>query len=72
VLASELMINNGAVANLIREGKVQNIYSVMETHAREGMHTLDKSLKQLYLGGEISREEARRRMKNPGLLDTGG
>lgn len=70
VLASELMINNGAVANLIREGKVQNIYSVMETHAKEGMHTLDKSLKKLYLQGQIERNEARRRMKNPGLLET--
>jgi twitching motility protein PilT len=68
VLATELMIKNSAVANLIREGKVQNIYSVIETHAKQGMHTLDKSLKRLYLSGQITREEAQRRMKNPGQL----
>ena len=68
VLASELLIKNNAVANLIREGKVQNIYSVMETHAKQGMHTLDKSLKNLYLNGQITRYEAQRRMKNPSHL----
>jgi twitching motility protein PilT len=69
VLASELLLNNPAVANLIREGKIQNIYGVMETAGKLGMWTMDANLKDLYLGGEIDREEARRRMKNPQLLD---
>ncbi len=69
VVATELLINTGAVANLIREGKAHAIYSVMETQAKEGMHTLDTSLKNLYLKGRITYEEAKARMKNPATLD---
>jgi len=69
VLATELLLNNAAVANLIREGKIQNIYGVMETQGRIGMYTMDACLKDLYLRGIIERQEARRRMKNPQLLD---
>jgi twitching motility protein PilT len=61
--------NNAAVANLIRDGKTHQIYTVMETHARDGMVTLDASLKDLYLTGQIAYEEARRRMRNPSLLE---
>jgi twitching motility protein PilT len=68
VLATELLLNNAAIANLIREGKVQGIYGIMETQARAGMHTMDANLKDLYLKGVIEHEEARRRMKNPQLL----
>jgi twitching motility protein PilT len=63
------MCNNAAVANLIREGKTQQIYGVMETQARVGMYTMDFNLKDLYLRGLVEREEARRRMRNPQLLD---
>jgi len=69
VLATELLFNNAAVANLIREGKAQNIYGIMETQARIGMHTMDSSLKKLYFDGVVSREETKRRMKNPQALD---
>jgi len=69
VLATELMLINAAIANLIREGKVQNMYGVMETQAKIGMWTMDANLKDLYLRGLIERDEARRRMKNPQLLD---
>ena len=67
-VASELLINNPASAHLIREGKTHHLYSVMETHGREGMHTLDLSLKGLYLRGAITKEEALRRMRNPDAL----
>jgi len=70
VLASELLLNNAAVANLIREGKTTGIYGVMETQAKLGMYTMDSSLKGLYLKGLVTREEARRRMRNPQLLDS--
>ena len=69
LLALEIMTNTSAVSNLIREGKVHQIYSVMETHAREGMTTLDNSLKDLYLKGLITQDEARSRMRNPAALD---
>ena len=68
VAATEVMINNSAVANLIREGKTHSIYSVMETHAKEGMYVLDKSIKDLYARGVITYEEAKLRMKNPQAL----
>jgi len=69
-VATELMINNSAVAHLIRDGKTHSIYSVMETHAKEGMHVMDASLKTLYLKGIITYEEAKVRMKNPQALDS--
>ena len=71
VVAVELLKNNSAAAHLIREGKIHNIYTVMETHAREGMCTMDNALKQLYLKGLITRDEAKRRMRNPQMLTMG-
>jgi twitching motility protein PilT len=70
IVATELLINTTAVANLIREGKAHAIYSIMETQAKEGMHTLDTSLKDLYLAGRITYEEAKARMRNPAALDS--
>jgi len=69
VLATELMLNNAAIANLIREDKVQNIQGVIETQSRQGMWTMDAKVKELYLQGLIERGEAERRMRNPQLLD---
>lgn len=68
ILATEILVNNAAAANLIREGKVHHLYTVMETHGREGMVSMDHALKGLYLKGAISYEEARRRMRSPSLL----
>ena len=68
----QILKNTNASAHLIREGKIHNIYTVMETSAREGMVTMDSALKQLYLAGMISRDEARRRMRNPDQLTVGG
>ncbi|MFP4500330.1 MAG: type IV pilus twitching motility protein PilT [Candidatus Hydrogenedentota bacterium] len=65
VLACELLLCNNAVANLIREGKTHQVYSVIETAHREGMSTLDRSLKLLYQKGLVSREEAAGNMKDP-------
>jgi len=69
ILAVEIMVNVPAVANLIREGKVHQIYSIMETHAREGMMTMDGALRDLYLRGKIDMDEARSRMRDPTSLD---
>jgi twitching motility protein PilT len=65
VLACEMLVNNTAVANLIREGKTHQVYSVVETSTREGMMTMDRSAKNPYNGGLISEEEALSIMKNP-------
>ena len=71
VLAVEILRNNSAVANLIREGKTHQIYSVIETHAKAGMVTLDTSIKDLYLRGLVSYEEAVAHVKNAQVLMAG-
>ncbi len=69
VPAVEVLRNTPGVAHLIRDEKTHQIYSIMETHAKDGMRTLDSALKELYLKGQIEYEEARCRMRNPVLLD---
>jgi len=58
--AYELLINNNAVANLIREGRTAEIDVVIETGAESGMIDLNHSLADLVRRGEISPEEAYR------------
>ena len=65
VLACEVLRNNSAVGNLIREAKSHQIYSIMETHSKDGMITLDYSIKQLYLRGIISYDVALNHVRNP-------
>jgi twitching motility protein PilT len=69
IAAREILLNNSAVANLIREGKIAQIKSTMETSASIGMVTLDRHIKELYQAGEISREVALRQMEDPAFLD---
>jgi twitching motility protein PilT len=69
VLAIELLVNNTAIANLIREQKIYQIYSVMETASKEGMMTMDASITKLYQAGKISLAEAKLRMKSPQTLE---
>lgn len=70
VAAREILINNSAVANLIREGKNAQIKSIIETNYSIGMVTLDKHIKQLYEAGQISREVAERNMEDMRLLES--
>ncbi len=70
VAAVEILVNNAASANMIREGKVHHLYTVMETHGKDGMVGMDHALKALYLKGAISHEEAKRRMRSPTLLNS--
>ncbi len=69
VAAREILINNPAIANLIREGKIVQIKSALETGGASGMITLDRHIKQLYQDGEISREVAIGQMEDPQLLE---
>jgi twitching motility protein PilT len=69
IVATEVMRNNPAVAHLVREGKIEGIYSVMETHAKEGMFVMDTSIKNLYMQGIITHEEAKLRMRSPLALE---
>src|SRR5690606_18370888 len=59
VAAHEIMIGTPAIRNLIREGKVAQMYSAIQTGGKEGMQTLDQCLTELLSKGVITREEAR-------------
>lgn len=65
VLALELLKNTTAIANMIREGKTHQVYSVMETVKRGEMITMDRSIKDLYDEGIISYEEAVAHVRDP-------
>ena len=56
--AVEIMLNNNAVGNLIRENKIYQINSVIETSLREGMVSLEKSLADLVQRGLIAFDDA--------------
>lgn len=59
VLALELLVPNPAIRNLIREDKIHQIYSMMQTgQAKFGMQTMNQSLYELYSKGLISYENA--------------
>ncbi len=58
VPACEILINNNAVANLIRENRIHEISSVIETSSQEGMTDMNRSLADLVAKGEITVESA--------------
>ncbi len=65
-LAMEIMVPNSAIRNLIREDKVHQIYSAMQTgQGQFGMQTMNQSLAELAASGDISTEEAMWRSSNP-------
>lgn len=65
VLATEVMVVNLPIRSLIREQKVHQIYSVIQTGQREGMKTVNQSLYELYQRKLISRENALGRTADP-------
>ena len=67
-LAYELLINTPAIANLIRERKVSQIYSQLQTGSNEGMNTLEQCLRELIDKDKISLEEAMGKASNPKAL----
>ncbi|MEK7115727.1 MAG: PilT/PilU family type 4a pilus ATPase [Patescibacteria group bacterium] len=67
--AYELLINNNAVSNLIREKKTQEIDVVIETGSESGMVDMNRSLVDLVRRGEISIEDAYANSLNPKGLD---
>ncbi|MCB1671711.1 MAG: type IV pilus twitching motility protein PilT [Gammaproteobacteria bacterium] len=65
VAAHEIMIGTSAIRNLIREDKVAQMYSAIQTGASSGMQTLDQCLKELLAKGLVTREDARAKAKMP-------
>jgi len=65
IAAHEIMIGTPAIRNLIREDKVAQMYSSIQTGASVGMQTLDQCLQGLVSRGLVSRESARAKAKMP-------
>jgi twitching motility protein PilT len=65
VAAHEIMLGTPAIRNLIRENKIAQMYSAIQTSQGAGMQTLDSSLKELLAKGIISKEDARRKAASP-------
>ncbi len=65
IAAHEIMIGNSAIRNLIREDKIAQMYSAIQTGGAVGMQTLDQCLLQLLQKGYITREDAKMKAKMP-------
>ena len=74
--AVEILFPDDAVRNLIRQGKVEQIYSIMQTGTKRGMQTLEQALADFVVRGLVSEEVALNRSSRPeqlsGLLKRGG
>ena len=67
-LAYELMINTNAIGNLIRERKVSQIYSQLQTSQSDGMNTLEQCLIDLVQKGLITKDQAYDKASNAKAL----
>ncbi len=65
VMALEIMVSTPAVRNLIREEKIHQIYSAMQSGQKFGMQTMNQALVELISRRQIPREEAMNRSTNP-------
>jgi twitching motility protein PilT len=76
VAACEILLPDDAVRNLIRQAKVEQIYSVMQTGSNKGMQTLEQAFVELVSRGIITQETALARSSRPdqllGLLQRAG
>lgn len=68
VIACEVLVATPAIRNLIREGKVHQIYSLMQAGGKYGMVTMDQSLASLVTAGRITFDVAAERCANEGDL----
>ena len=64
VAAHEIMIGTPAIRNLIRENKIAQMYSAIQTGAQLGMQTLDQNLQDLVRRNVVSMSEARAKAAN--------
>ena len=64
IAAHEIMIGTAAIRNLIREGKIAQMYSAIQTGQAAGMQTLDQCLTDLLRKSLVTREEARYKAQN--------
>ncbi|MEM0965201.1 MAG: PilT/PilU family type 4a pilus ATPase [Verrucomicrobiota bacterium] len=67
-LACELMINNSATANIMRDAKESGLEAAIQTGRKQGMRAMDESIAELYEVGRISLETAQYYIKDQNLL----
>lgn len=67
-VAMEVLKNIPSIANLIRTGRLHQIYSTMEAHRKEGINTLERHLVDLAKSGEVTRDDAIRYANDPSAL----
>ena len=70
VAAHEIMIVNPAIRNLIRENKLHQIPSIMQTAKAEGMQTMEDCLRSLAYRREITQQQAIAQSNNPSLFES--
>ena len=70
VLAVEIMLNNDAIASLIRKGKAFQIPSVIATSREQGMQSMDIELARLYKEGQVGKEEVYMKANNKAEFET--
>jgi twitching motility protein PilT len=68
VAALEILLPDDAVRNLIRQAKVEQVYSVMQTNTSRGMQTLEQALVDLVTRGIVTQEVALARSSRPDQL----
>ncbi|MDD5194492.1 MAG: type IV pilus twitching motility protein PilT [Candidatus Omnitrophica bacterium] len=64
ILATEVLVATSGIRNLIREGEIAQIPSLIQMGAQYGMYTMDKCLKDLYRKGIISKDVALSKVRN--------
>jgi twitching motility protein PilT len=69
VAVLEVMVGVPALRNMIREGKTAQILSMIQTSAKDGMISLDQSLRELVMQGRLAREVAMNHSSNPRLFE---
>ena len=67
-LAAEILVNNNAIANLVRESKSSQVYSQLQVGAKYGMQTLEQALSRNVIRGLITKEEAFYKCNRPNVL----
>ncbi|WP_077046054.1 type IV pilus twitching motility protein PilT [Pseudomonas sp. KK4] len=65
IAAHEIMLGTSAIRNLIREDKVAQMYSSIQSGGSLGMQTLDMGLKDLVTRGLVTRDQAREKARSP-------
>jgi len=71
IAAHEIMLGTPAIRNLIRENKIAQMVSVMQTSQRDGMQTLDSNLQQLVKSRKITQQAAMEKSSNKKLFGGG-